>query len=560
MIFILATGFWKLFKNPIQLSFNLTDILVFFWFGYMLVFFALNSRYNLINEKAIIYIIFLFIYFLGQVLKNNLKNVWQVHHLIALIGLVEAIYCLLQITSLLENFTSFGFGGSFGNPGDVANFLAITYPVALALYLFSTQKKLKWILLISALLQFSIIVISCARTAWLAAAFSSIALLYYYKFKHLSLKTIIEKHKKHWLRLVTIATVLILVFTFSIYKLYAFKSQSANGRVFMYKLSAGLVFEKPIFGHGYNTFYSVQHLKQIEYFKQHPFDTKNGYLADEVVFAFNDYLQMSIEYGISLLLIFILIIWRTLKFKNRDEDLSPLLFSGRVALLSILICMMFSYPLQNSTVFLSFILLISCISAFDKNAIISFKLRKWLILSIAFIVFTISGLIAYNGTQSICYGLKWKKAYGIVKKDPKESLMQYDKIFNMLHNNTSFLKNYSIILYSNGQYSIYIDYYKKYGYLFIDNNMLMLLGQSYEQLHEYSLAEESYKNASYLVPNRFLPKYRLFKLYQKTGKTESVKKVAYEIRNMKIKVFSEDIKMIKTEVSEYISKINNQSK
>jgi tetratricopeptide (TPR) repeat protein len=221
---------------------------------------------------------------------------------------------------------------------------------------------------------------------------------------------------------------------------------------------------------------------------------------------------------------------------------------------------MFSYPLQNSTVFLCFILFISCISAFDNNKIISFNLRKWLILGIVFIIFTISGLIAYTGIQFIYNGLKWKKAYEILEKDPKESLLQYNKIFKVLQNNTSFLKNYSYILYSNRQYSIYIDYYKKYGYLFIDNNMLMLLGQSYEQLQEYSLAEESYKTASYLVPNRFLPKYRLFKLYQKTGKTESVKKVAYEIRDMKIKVFSEDVKMIKTEVSEYISKINNQSK
>ena len=136
--------------------------------------------------------------------------------------------------------------------------------------------------------------------------------------------------------------------------LYRFKPDSANGRLFMYKLSTELIFEKPLFGHGYNSFEPVQHQKQINYFEDNKSDTRNGWLASEVTFAFNDYLQIVIEFGFLLLLLIVLLLWKLFSFKTGKDDEtdtnSDLLFISRSALGSILFCMVFSYPFQNPTI------------------------------------------------------------------------------------------------------------------------------------------------------------------------------------------------------------------
>ena len=90
-------------------------------------------------------------------------------------------------------------------------------------------------------------------------------------------------------------------------------------------------------------------------------------------------------------------------------------------------------------------------------------------------------------------------------------------------------------------------------------DIFQILGQSYEELKEFKKAEESYKNASMLVPTKFQPKYRLFELYKRNGNKEKTREIALDIKNMKIKVFSDVVRKIKTEANEYLS-LENISK
>ena len=304
-----------------------------------------------------------------------------------------------------------------------------------------------------------------------------------------------------------------------LYKLYSLKTTSADGRVFIWKLCTNLVYERPIFGHGYESFLTKIHEVQIDYFKNNPSDIKNGLLAGNPAFAFNDYLQFTVEYGIIALVILLYIIYKTISFKGhiKTETRLTLLTISRVTILAILICMLFSYPLQNPTIIICFFILLAMVSSFDEKIILKFELKRKYVLLGSFVLFTFTILLFVHASNSIVNGLKWKKAFADSEKNTGNYVAEYDKLFKPLKHDRSFIMNYGSILYKSGNYEKCINIYEKYGYLCLSSDMYLMLGESYEKIKNYTKAEENYKNASYSIPHLFFPKYRLFKLYDLTG-------------------------------------------
>ena len=82
----------------------------------------------------------------------------------------------------------------------------------------------------------------------------------------------------------------------------------------------------------------------------------------------------------------------------------------------------------------------------------------------------------------------------------------------------------------------------------------MNIAGCYYYLGNYDKAEEFCKQAINMIPYLFAPKYRLFLLYKQNGNRVEALKIAKEIYNMPIKVYSETVKNIKLEVKTYIDK------
>lgn len=550
-------GFRKL--ESIEFSLNFPDICILAWMLYYVVSFFLSTKYNHLPNQALVMLMLFSTYlYIRRVLSfTSLNNVIYLYYVIVLIGSVESIYGILQLLNILPNISNFKLGGSFGNPGDLANFLSLTYIVTLGLFFITKKRNLKLVLFVTIVFQLIVIIFSSARTAWIASGLLSIVAFWYFRFRFITIKFIVEKIKVHkFFSLIAFFCILFACISVII-MLYKFKPTSADGRIFMNKLSKELILEKPFFGHGYNSFFSVQHQKQMDYFKHNPTDSINGWVATEVVFAFNDYLQLAIEFGCILLILIFTLLLRLFSFResfnSTNKQYPELLFIGRVTLGSILISMLFSYPLQNPTIFLCFFILISCISIFDKKEVYTLKVKKATTVVSATFALIFVCLITVYSIESMLYGLKWKHASNLFTKNKKESLLQYENINSFLKHDISFVFNYGSILFDAGEYRKCVKYYEKNMYLCQTSDIFLMMGQSYEELIEYKKAEESYKNASYISPIRFIPKYRLFKLYQKTGNEDMATIMANDIKKMKIKVYSDPVRNIKTEVSEYLS-------
>lgn len=65
-----------------------------------------------------------------------------------------------------------------------------------------------------------------------------------------------------------------------------------------------------------------------------------------------------------------------------------------------------------------------------------------------------------------------------------------------------------------------------------------LLGSYYAEHNNYILAEYYFQEASFMIPSRLKPKYRLWELYKERGQYEKALKMANSILTMKLKIES----------------------
>jgi hypothetical protein len=74
-----------------------------------------------------------------------------------------------------------------------------------------------------------------------------------------------------------------------------------------------------------------------------------------------------------------------------------------------------------------------------------------------------------------------------------------------------------------------------------------------ECAHNDSMAEAMSTKAALLIPLKYMPRYYLFNLYKRTGLKEKAATMASEIANMKIKVYSAEVNVIKKEMVNYLN-------
>ena len=85
-----------------------------------------------------------------------------------------------------------------------------------------------------------------------------------------------------------------------------------------------------------------------------------------------------------------------------------------------------------------------------------------------------------------------------------------------------------------------------------DYDLELLIGESYQQLNNFDMAEKYYNSASMMCPSRFLPLYKLFYLYKSNNKIEKVLDVADLIINKPMKIKTSSILMMKKNVKNAI--------
>lgn len=290
------------------------------------------------------------------------------------LGGFEAIWGLRQIYGFaVSNHSLYALTGSFYNPGPYSGYLAMIFPLCLHEWLNLKEKTERtWIELGKYYLALGVmLLILCvlpagmSRSAWIAAAVSG-AWVY---GTHVSWGSKLKEIRKIYKRKVVLACIAgSIIFIVIGYSLFQLKATSANGRLFMWKISTLAIAESPLVGHGTGNFVSAYGRAQEDYFANGEYSETEELVAGSPEYAFNEYLQVATEYGIPFLFVVLLIIAFCLWKGSRE---------GRIGIcggvISVLVFAFSSYPMQIPGFAVTFyFLLAACVIGRSKIMLLFF--------------------------------------------------------------------------------------------------------------------------------------------------------------------------------------------
>ena len=453
--------------------------------------------------------------------KNHLSFPTIVTWVLIVLGGMEAIWGLRQIYGLdASNHSLYALTGSFYNPGPYSGYLAMIFPLCLYEWLNLKERTERtwaeqgkyYIALGVMLLILCVLPAGMSRSAWIAAAISG-TWVYGMRVSWGSrLKEFGRKYKKKLVLACIAGSVIIIVAGYALFQL---KATSANGRLFMWKISSMAIAESPVIGHGTGNFVSAYGRAQENYFANGEFSETEELVAGSPEYAFNEYLQVAMEYGIPFLLVVSLVIAFCL-WKGSSE--------GRIGIcggvISFLVFSFSSYPMQIPGFAVTFYLLLAA-CAIGRSKVILFLFISMMAL--------LGTYYWKNNQYAACKD--WYRSKMLYNIEAYQSAKEdYGKLYPELANRGAFLFEYGYSLHKLKEYDNSTRILEEAMTHSNDPMILNIIGKNYQALGDYEKAEEYLIRSTHRLPGRIYPYYLLVKLYAESQYLQPEKlKYAVEI-------------------------------
>ena len=446
-----------------------------------------------------------------------------------IVCLMHSVYAFSQYVSLVPSgHLAFPITGTYENPAGFAAVQAALFPFAISLSFEKESKhRIRWFSAITSVVCIVMVVLSGSRAGTLAICVTIAVVI--------ALKTeVLSGFKRNgWLWLPSIIIVVIVLVL-----LYHIKASSANGRLFVWSICWDLIKERPLFGYGVGGFEKYYMDAQAAYFCLHP-DSSFGLLADNIKHPFNEYIKLTINYGMVGLAVSIFLLTVIIRRILKSEENVKTIRLGVIS--SIIVMCQFSYPFHYAAIW--YIAAVAIIPIFfEETTGINGRgaLRSLRILRPVFWVLLFTMLL-----RMMYLELKWAEmARRSLAGQTQRMLPHYDKMKPQMLHNPLFLYNYAAELNYVGRHeeSLILAEECKLGWN--DYDVQMLLADNHFNLSNYNEALIKYETAHNMCPNRFVPLYKQFKIYKAQGDTASMINIGNEILTKKIKVPSRDVDMI----------------
>lgn len=477
--------------------------------------------------------------------KNYLSFPTIVTWVLIILGGMEAIWGLRQIYGLaVSNHSLYALTGSFYNPGPYSGYWAMIFPLCLYEWLNLKEKTERtwgeqgeyYMALGVMLLILCVLPAGMSRSAWIAAIISGVWVYGMHASWGSKLKEIRERDKRK-VGLVCIAGGVIIIMIG--YALFQLKATSANGRLFMWKVSTLTIAESPVIGHGTGNFVSAYGRAQEDYFANGEYSETEELVAGSPEYAFNEYLQVAVEYGIPFLLVVSLVIGFCL-WKGSSE--------GRIGLcgsvISVMVFAFSSYPIQIPGFAVTFYFLLAACVIGRSKIILLFFVSLMVLLG------------AYywkNNQYDACKDWhRGKMLYNIgAYQSAKED---YEKLYPELANRGAFLFEYGYSLHKLKEYDNSTRILEEAMTHSNDPMILNIIGKNYQASGDYEQAEEYLIRSTHRLPGRIYPYYLLAKLYAepKYRQPEKLKYVAEIVLTKEPKVQSTAVREMREEVKKLL--------
>jgi O-antigen polymerase len=456
------------------------------------------------------------------------------------IGIAQAVYGLGQYMHWFNNIASpnFRMSGSLDNPAGFAATLSVCFPFALFLLV---KKELYWKIIggLAALLFVVAIVLSQSR----AGVIAIIVISGIWAVKAFN-RTWINRWSNRT-KIVSSATLIITILV----GLYFLKKDSADGRLLIWQCSGQMIADKPLLGHGASGFQREYMLYQANYFRTHP---SSSYVmrADIVKHPFNELVLLLVEHGLVGGLLFGLLVYLLIREYRKNKQ--PDTFYAMLCLSGIAVFACFSYPLGYP--FVKLMAVFGAATIMHREAKVweipkgLFSAIKPAVLVIAIVLLAFTGKIFYDEYS-------WNAiARRSLAGETKKVMPDYARLYKTMNRNGLFLYNYGAELNYINKWDKSIVLLTECANFYNDIDLQLLLADNYTQLKQYPKAEKCFLLAHHMIPNRFIPLYRLALLYKEEGKIQKAHRIAKIIVKKQIKVESFDVVAIKAEMRDLLKK------
>ena len=365
--------------------------------------------------------------------------------IIVLCTTIQAVYALscycLGMTSIK---------GSFDNPLGLVSCICFAFPFALMLLEKATSRIAKFLCLMAIVIILLTVFVSSLRCGILAIVTVGFMQLY-----------MLYKKK-------VIIYVGILVFSLTCFISLCIKQDSTQGRILIWNCSLEMIKDAPFSGYGSKGFDAHYMDYQANYFQRYPL-SKYAQLADNTRRPFNEFLNLSIKYGIgSVLLLVGLMCVLAYSYKRYPSKNA---FACILSLISIAVFSAFSYPFEYPFTWI--------ISALCVIILLIPMVRQKLSLRvIPLILFVFSGTILIRTYKKVSSEIYW---YLANKCSGQESLNEFYRLYPYQKTNAFFLYNYAAVLYKYGENKKALSvagYCRKY--LLADYDLELLMANLYK--------------------------------------------------------------------------------
>ena len=353
--------------------------------------------------------------------------------------------------------------------------------------------------------------------------------------------------------------VLLAVLVFSVpflYGMYALKKDSADGRLFIWKISYSVAKQQIFSGVGIGGFPYVYGEAQEAYFREKKDARNEEMLAGAPDYAYNEYLQIWIELGLPGVLACLCLIAYVYIRLLRCRNVEVVGLCG--AMVSLMVVSFFSYPLR-CFVTCSLSLFILLWAAWMPMMLCEKKRYGKVGMVCGLLVLIGMGTmvcIRFNKSYRTWVAVKhWDMVRLYFDREKYKGIEKcYRALYPDLSKDAGFLFEYGVCLSYNGHHEESNIILSEGAKRSSDPMFFNLMGKNFQALGRFEEAEDMFYKAYYRVPHRIYPLYLLMGLYEKEGRDLEMLEKAHQIVGKKEKVPSSLTEYLKKEAVNRLGK------
>lgn len=415
-------------KGLLKETFSIPHLLFFAWGSYI----AIYSLCFDCEMYTVTYYLSSYLLFFGTVrmIQLGLLSPRFIYNMIIFGAIIEVGICLLQQVGLIPPVVAtYPVTGTFANPNITAMFVALALPCTIDLTQ-NTKYRAACIIIILWLI-FGLIVLRC-RTAYLGALFSII----YWGYHYMSIRCLKAPYRR-----IIIGIVLCLL-PIGGYALYHMKKESADGRLFVWKVSTSLLCERPLQGYGYGRFSAVYNPYQEEYVETHISTIDEIQNMRRVNMPYNEFIEQSLGGGMWGGLLFMAIPLYMCVSAVRHRQRMFIAISA-----NILIMMSVNFVTQAGPVWTLYVLLLA-IQASKEDISIPYGLRHFIFIG----TMTCLLFCGIGFTHKVISQYQLSKALSSYSENPEAALTRLERYLPYADTSECYLRYYGKMLLQAGRY------------------------------------------------------------------------------------------------------------